>query len=178
MTGGLECRTWTRRACAGTTRMRGRGPSSCCTPEPAAAAACGRKVAKTTHAGSSEAEGRGWPVTRHPVPLVPFGAPGYPAQKDMADQAVSCEPADRRRSGRPGGRGEPSHGRCHRAVRRRGRGRPAPGEAATACQSVAAALRWSPRTTRSTLPRLRRIGPAGPSGQPRGDRRRGRPDRG
>ena len=36
---------------------------------------------------------------------VPFGAPGYPAQKDMAGQAVNCEPADRRRSGRPGGRG-------------------------------------------------------------------------
>jgi hypothetical protein len=24
-------------------------------------------------------------LTRHPVPLVRFGAPGYPAQKDMAD---------------------------------------------------------------------------------------------
>ena len=62
-------------------------------------------------------------------------------------------------------------------VRRPGHGRPAPAGAATTCQSVAAAVRWSLRTTRSTLPPWRRKGPAGVSGRPRGDRRRWGPDR-
>src|SRR5215468_4119319 len=48
------------------------------------------------------------------------------------------------------------HGRCRRAVRRPGRGHPAPARAAAACESAAAALRCTPRKSGNRVPPARR----------------------
>ena len=71
------------------------------------------------------------PASRH-------GVPGSLGRECAAGAAVTCEPAGRRGSGRCGGRGEPDHGQCRRAVRLRGPPRPAPAGAAAACGRTSA----------------------------------------
>ena len=140
---------------------------------------CGNPVrakAQSPVRATGAGTGTGVGITPRLVPAARHGVPAPPARECAA---VTCESAGRCGSGRCGGRGEPRHGRCRRAVRPGERARLAPAGAAAGRGSVSAPTRCPPRGPRSPVPPIRRKGLRESTGGPRNDREwgQGGPDR-